>query len=217
MARSLSDFLKPDAVCKSELSKVQVSSSIAQHVRFEDFEEHIVDHLASVTDVDVFGCEVDFVHPVTQEFLEDRIWEAIQQTKHYTIVFRDCLEAFHTKETFDGCPYRDIPKAVKVPANQSGIIPSSAFIAVPKIRHISVEAGIRAVGARVWQNCRHLRIVKMPSTVARIEESFWFLFGFGVACVLLPSSTPPTCPHSWKKNLCASKRAPFADAICLTA
>ena len=73
--------------------EVQVSTSIAQHDRFEDFEEHIVDHLASVTEVEVFGCEVDFVHPVTQEFLEEHIWEAIQQTKHYNIVFRDCFDA----------------------------------------------------------------------------------------------------------------------------
>ena len=53
--------------------EVEVSTNIAQYDRFEDFEEHIVDHLTSVTDLDVFGCEVDFVHPATQAYLEDHI------------------------------------------------------------------------------------------------------------------------------------------------
>ena len=50
----------------------------------------------------------------------------------------------------NGCPYRDIPKAVKVPANQSEIVPSSAFLL---FRHVSIET-IRAVGAQAWQSCR---------------------------------------------------------------
>ena len=86
-------------------------------------------------------------------------------------MFRDCVEAFQTNEGFENCAYRDIPKAVKVPANEAGIIPSSAFIAVPRMRHVLIEAGIHAVGSRAWQNCRPLRIVEMPTTVARIEES----------------------------------------------
>ena len=78
--------------------EVEVSTNIAQHDGFEDFEEHVVDHLATVTDLDVFGCEVDFVHPTTQTYLEDHIWEALQENRHITIVFRDCVEAFQTKE-----------------------------------------------------------------------------------------------------------------------
>ena len=97
------------------------------------------------------------------------------------------FEAFNTKEAFDSCPYRDIPKAVKVPTNQSGIIPSSAFLAVSRMRHVSIEAGIRAVGAQAWQSCRHLRIVKMPSTVVRIEENTFR------GCHLLNSITVPGC------------------------
>ena len=90
--------------------------------------------------------------------------------KQFTIVLRDCLEALHSKEAFDGCPYRDIP-AVKVPMNHAGIITSGAFLAVPRVRHVSVEAGIREIGAEAWQCCRHLRVVRMPSTVVRIAEN----------------------------------------------
>ena len=63
--------------------------------------------------------------------------------------------------TFDGCPHRDIPQAVKVPMNQAGIIPSSAFLAVPRMRHVSIEAGIlqlepklgNAVAISGWSKC----------------------------------------------------------------
>ena len=39
-----------------------------------------------------------------QTYLDDPIWETLQNNKQYTVVFRDCFEAFHTKEAFDGCP-----------------------------------------------------------------------------------------------------------------
>ena len=151
--------------------EIEVSTNIAQFDRFEDFEEHIVDYFATVSDLDVFGNELDFVHPTTQAYLEGRIWKALQENGHFTIVFRECVEVFQIKEAFEECAYRDIPKAVKVPANELGIIPPSAFIAVPRMRHVIIKAGIHAVGARAWQNCRRLRIVKMPTTVVLIEES----------------------------------------------
>ena len=80
---------------------VEMSSSVAQYDRFEDFEEHVVDYLAWATDLDVFGCALDFIHPTVQTYLDDPIWETLQNIKQYTIVFRDCFEAFHTKEAFD--------------------------------------------------------------------------------------------------------------------
>ena len=57
----------------------------------------------------------------------------LQNDTQFTIVFRDCLEALHSKETFDGCPYREIPQANKVPMNQAEIIFSGAFVAVPRL------------------------------------------------------------------------------------
>ena len=164
-----------------------MSTSVAQYDRMEDFEDHVVDYLASVTGLDVFGCTLDFVHPTMQTYLDDPIWETLQHNKQFTIAFRDCFEALHSNETFDGCPYRDIPQAVKVPINQAGIILSGAFLAVPRMRHVSVEAGIRAIGAEAWQCCRHLRVVRMPSTVVRTAENTFR------GCQLLNSITVPGC------------------------
>ena len=40
---------------------VNISMSVAKFDRFEDLEDHVVDYLASVTDLKVFGCTVDFL------------------------------------------------------------------------------------------------------------------------------------------------------------
>ena len=144
-------------------SAVEMTTSVVKRDRLEDLEDHVVDYLASVTDLDVFGCTLDFVHPTMQTYLEDPIWEVLQTNTQFTIVLRDCLAFLHSKESFDGCPYRDIPQAVQVPTNLAGIVPAGAFIAVPRLRHVSVAAGINAIGAEAWQSCRHLRVVRMPS------------------------------------------------------
>ena len=149
-------------------NEVAVSINIALFDRFEDFVEHIVDYQATVSDLDVFGSELDFIHPTTQEYC---VWDALQENRRFTIVVRECVEIFQSKEDFEDCAYRDYPKAVKVPASEAGIIPPSAFLAVPRLRHVIVEEGIHTVGALAWQHCRHLRIVKLPATVVRIDES----------------------------------------------
>ena len=113
---------------------------------------HAVDCLASFTDLDVFGCTLDFAHPTMQTYLKDPMWEVNTQL---AIVLRDC-RAFPHSESFDGCPYRDMPQAVQVPTNLAGIVPAGAFVAVPRLRHVCVEAGIKAIGAEAWQSCRHL-------------------------------------------------------------
>ena len=56
-----------------------------------------MDHLASVTDLQVFGCVIDFLHTTTQTYLEDPIWDKLQQGGEYTIVFRDCSDPDRTR------------------------------------------------------------------------------------------------------------------------
>ena len=56
--------------------------------------------------------------------------------------------------------------------NPEEIVPEGAFAGVPRLRHVSVESGIRLIGAEAWQNCRQLRIVKLPATVVGISDFF---------------------------------------------
>ena len=64
----------------------QVSLSVAKFDRFEDLEEQVMDYLVSVTDLKVFGRCIDFLQTATQTYLEDPIWDKLQQGMEYTIV-----------------------------------------------------------------------------------------------------------------------------------
>ena len=166
---------------------VNITMSVAKFDRFEDLEDHVVDYLASVTDLKVFGCTIDFLQADTQTYLENPIWEKLQQSTEYTIVFRSCCEVLHSKEIFEGCPFRDIPLAVHVPMNPEEMVPDGAFTAVPRLRRVSIEAGITAVGAEAWQCCRQLRTVRMPASVVRIADNTFR------SCHLLNNVTAPGC------------------------
>ena len=45
--------------------------------------------------------------------------------------------------------------------NSEETVPEWAFAGVPRVRHVSVESGIRLIDAEAWQDCRQLRIVKL--------------------------------------------------------
>ena len=98
----------------------KVSLSVAKFDRFTDLEDQVMDYLASVTDLKVFGCVIDFLHTTTQTYLEDPIWDKLQQGKEYTIVFRDCSVTLPEQEQLGGY---SIPLAVHVPMNPEEIVP----------------------------------------------------------------------------------------------
>ena len=166
---------------------VNVSLSVAKFDRFEDLEDHVVDCLASVTDLKVFRCTIDFLQADTQTYLENPIWEKLQQSMEYCIIFRDCSEVLHSQECLEGCPLYNIPLAVHVPMNPEEMVPEGAFAGVPRLRHVSIEPGIRFIGAEAWQSCRQLRIVRMPATVVGIADNAFR------GCKLLNGVAAPGC------------------------
>ena len=71
--------------------------------------------------------------------------------------------------------------------NPEEIVTEGAFAGVPRLRHVSVELGIRLIGAEAWQNCRQLRTVKLPATVVGISNNVFR------DCKLLNSVLAPDC------------------------
>ena len=104
-----------------------------------------------------------------------------------TIVFRNCSVILPSQEQLEDCPIHHIPLAVHVPMNPEEIVPEGAFAGVPRLRHVSVEPDIRLIGAEAWQNCRQLRIVKLPATVVGIADNVFR------DCKLLNSVLAPGC------------------------
>ena len=75
----------------------QISLSVAKFDRFEDLEDQVVDCLVSITDLKVLGCCIDFLQTATQTYLEDPIWDKLQQGMDYTIVFETVVVSCHLK------------------------------------------------------------------------------------------------------------------------
>ena len=118
----------------------KVSLSVAKFDRFTDLEDQVMDYLASVTDLQVFGCVIDFLQTTTQTYLEDPIWDKLQQGKEYTIVFRNCSVALPEQEQLGGYSIDQVPLAVHVPMNPEEIVPEWAFAGVPRLRRVRDQA-----------------------------------------------------------------------------
>ena len=74
------------------------------------------------------------------------------------------------QELLEGYPIDKVPLAVHVPMNPESAVPEGAFAGVPRLRHVSVESGIRLIGPEACHSCQ-LRIVKLPSTVVSISDN----------------------------------------------
>ena len=90
---------------------------------------------------------IDFLQTTTQTYLEDPIWDKLQQGKEHTIVFRNCSVTLPGQEQLGGYSVDQVLFAVHVPMNSEAIVPEWAFAGVPRLRHVSVESGIRFIGA----------------------------------------------------------------------
>ena len=106
---------------------IKVSLSVAKFDRFEDLEDQVMDYLVSVTDLKVFGRSIDFLQTATQTYLEDPIWDRLQQSTAYTIVFRDSSVILPSQEQLEGCPIHHVPLAVHVPIEPRGNRPGRGF------------------------------------------------------------------------------------------
>ena len=133
----------------------QVSLSVAKFDRFEDLEEQVMDYLVSVIDLKVFGCCIDFLQTATQTYLEDPIWDKLQQEMEYTIVFRNCSVILPSQVELEDCPIHHIPRAVHAHEPREKC-PRRGLCGGPRLRHVSVESGIRFIKTEAWQNCRQL-------------------------------------------------------------
>ena len=140
----------------------KVSLSVAKFDRFADLEDQVMDYLASVTDLKVFGCVIDFLQTTTQTYLEDPIWDKLQQGKEYTIVFRNCSVTLPEQEQLGGYSIDQVPLAVHVPMNPEEIVPEWAFARVPRCDMLAssqvsgslVQRRGKIAGNSVLSNCR---------------------------------------------------------------
>ena len=123
--------------------------------------------LPTVSDIEVFGCEIDLIEPDTQLPLPEAFRSALLQRNRLQVIIRPCMEEGHSVWQFQDSDREGYPKAVRVPTNTRREVADRAFYAMPMLRHVEVAVGIKRIGFAAWQSCQQLQIVKLPPSVIR--------------------------------------------------
>ena len=162
----------------------------ANPTHYEDIaqlEDDILCFLPTVSDIDVFGCEVNLIELDTQLPVSEAFHTALQQQKKLQIIVRPCMVEGHSIWQFQEDDRESYPKAIRVPLNPRKEIADRAFYAAPMLRHVEVAAGIQHVGFAAWQGCQQLQIVKLPPSVLSLED------GAFQGCYVLREIMAPGC------------------------
>ena len=96
--------------------------------------------------------------------MQEDLWWNTQ----FCLIVRECFQQVERKEQIQGLEYEDCPKAIRVPANDTGILEAKAFFSTARLRHVKVDPGFHMVSRQARRYCHSLRIVKLPDTVVAI-------------------------------------------------
>ena len=164
-----------------------MQTNLTHYEDITQLEDDILCFLPTVSDIDVFGCEVDLIELDTQLPLPEAFHTALLQQRKLQIVVRPCLVEGHSIWQFQADDRESYPKAIRVPVNPRREIADRAFYAAPMLRHVEIAAGIQRVGFAAWQGCQQLQIVKLPPSVLSLED------GAFQGCYVLREVVAPGC------------------------
>ena len=120
-----------------------MQANLSHYEDVAELEDDILCFLPTVSDLEVFGCEL--------ELLDLREQQPLSETFRTVLLQRQ----------------RRLPQSS---SNPRGEIADRAFYAAPSIRHVEVAAGIQHTGIAAWQSCQQLQIVKLPTSVVSLAE-----------------------------------------------
>ena len=147
---------------------IQLQVPVSIHHTWEMLEEYLIEHLPRNSLIETFGCELTLINADTHIALQDPIQEDIWKNNHFSLVVHDCFLMLENNKPLQGLEYEDCPKAIGVPANESGILETKAFHSTARVRHACLDVGFCTVCPQAWRYCHSLRIVKLPDTVTVI-------------------------------------------------
>ena len=148
---------------------IRIDVPVSIHHTWEMLEAYLVEHLPFVSHLDIFGCELTLLDVDTHQALQDPIQEDLWWNTQFHLVVQECFQKYDCKEQLQGEDYEDYPKAVWVPANDTGILEAKAFFSVAGLRRVKVDPGFHTIDRQAWRYCHSLQIVKSPDTVVAIE------------------------------------------------
>ena len=132
-----------------------MQANLSHYEDVAELEDYILCFLPTVSDLEVFGCELELLDLREQQPLSEAFRTVLLQRPQLQIVVRPCMVERHSIWHFQADGKEGYPKAVRVPANPRGEIADRAFYAAPSIRHVEVATGIQHMGIAAWQSCQH--------------------------------------------------------------
>ena len=123
-----------------------MQANLTHYEDIAELEDDILCFLPTVSELDVFGCELELLNLQTQRPLPEAFRTELLHRPQLQIVVRLCMVDGHSIWQFQDDGKESYPKAVRVPANPRGEIADRAFYAAPSIRHVEVATGIQHVG-----------------------------------------------------------------------
>ena len=166
-----------------------MQTNLSHYEDIAELEDDILCFLPTVSELDVFGCELELLDLQTQQPLPEAFRTELLHRPQLQIVVRPCMVDGHSIWQFQDDGKESYPKAVRIPANPRGEIADRAFYAAPSIRHVEVATGIQHKGIAAWQSCQQLQIVKLPASVVSLAE------GTFMGCYVLRQVAAPGCVH----------------------
>ena len=98
-------------------NECHMPANLAHYEDLSQLEEDIVSFLPTVSDLEVFGCELDLIVSDTQLPLHDPIHSTLKKHSRLQVVVRPCMEEGHSVWQFQDSDRKGYPKAVRVPIN----------------------------------------------------------------------------------------------------
>lgn len=94
-------------------NEYHMPANLAHHEELAQLEDDVVCFLPTVSDVEVFGCEVDLIVPDTQLPLRNPIHSTLKKHNRLQVIVRPCLEDGHTIWQLQDSDREGYPKAIQ--------------------------------------------------------------------------------------------------------
>ena len=91
-------------------NEYSMQANLTHYDDLTQLEDDIVSFLPTVSDIEVFGCEVDLIEPDTQLPLSEGFHTTLLQQNKLQIIVRPCIEERHSIWQFQGSDRERYPK-----------------------------------------------------------------------------------------------------------
>ena len=149
-------------------TEIQLPVPVSIYHTWNMLEDYLTEHLPYISPIETFGCELTLLEADTQVALQDPVQEELWNSNHFCLIVHECFRCLENNKPLQGLDYEDCPKAIRVPASESGILEAKAFHSTMRVRHACLDGGFRIISPQARRYCHSLRIVKLPDTVVTL-------------------------------------------------